>query len=248
MSERLPLPFPTLVDLGTQACLACGYSLEGIPSPGDCPECGLAFDEGVSALMIHGVPKTIGGPRWRKVVWIIIAVAAFVFAQGMVFWIRYPLLALAWVGVIVASAVGMAVTNRQKKTGTEIIVFTRFGIGQWSNTKKDEDDRNSMFIPWQGVKRGATIKRISSVWSRLKIRSVDEKGKHRVNFDSGIRCQATDIPVITQIIDRLAEGQWIDDIEGVELIGTHDEGLDTGQGFYIADDLIEPEAREDGVQ
>ncbi len=245
MSERSPLPFPILMDLGSQACLACGYSLDGLPAPGECPECGLEFDEGLSALMIHGVPKTVGGPRWRKVVWGIIVGCAFVYAQIMILFVQVnPIAAGAVFLAIVAASVGMAVTNRQKKTGTEIIVFSRFGIGHWPKSKKEKREHDRIFSPWQGVKIGATIKQISSVWLRLKIRSIDEKGKHTIVFDTGFRCQAADIPVITQIINRLAEGQWIDDIDGIELIGTRDAGLEEGQGFYI----IEKPSDDDEAQ
>ena len=152
----------------------------------------------------------------------------------MFFLIQFSVLAAGGVFLaIVAACAGMAMTNRQKRTGTEIIVFTRFGVGHWPMDKKEDQERGCLFTPWGGVKRGATIKRISSVWAGLKIRSVNEKGKHIVDFDTGFRCQAIDIPMITKILDRLCVGEFFDDIEEIELIGTRDGGLDEGKGFYI---------------
>lgn len=261
MGESSLLPFPMLVDLGHEACCRCGYSLEGIAAPGVCPECGLGFDDGVSALMVHGVPREAGGPRWRKAVWVLIAVGAFVFVQGMVLWIKYPLLALGWLGMVVGASVAMAMTNTQRRTGTEVIVFSRFGISHWpmKKLKKSkklakliEDDggnrdagaegRNDrMFTPWQGTQRGVSIKRISSYWSRLKIRSVDEFGKERIELDTGFRCQAGDIPMIERVIDRLAAREWIDDLEGVELISAHDGGMKDEQGYDV---VVDPASLE----
>ncbi|MGV6814937.1 MAG: hypothetical protein ACWA5W_08020 [Phycisphaerales bacterium] len=173
MGETSLLPFPMLVDLGNEACCRCGYLLEGIGAPGVCPECGLGFDDGVSALKIHGVPKVVGGARWRKVVWVLIAVGAFVFVQGMILWIKYPLLALGWLGVIVGSSVAMAMTNTQRQTGTEVIVFSRFGIAHWPMKRKKK--------PRKRTKKSKEL-----------------------------------------ILD--GDGEWIDDLEGVELISAHDGG------------------------
>ena len=210
MAPTQHLPFPQLVELFPD-CLSCGYSLEGIPVPGNCPECGLMIDPPPSVLLVRGVAKSSGGPRWRRVVWILIAVFGFIYSQllGLIVF-AYP-----WIGFIlflalIAALSAMLVTGKQKKKGTELFVFNRSGFSRWT---KGSHPTTRIFSPWQGVKRGAKIKRISTVWASLKLVSVNDDGKHRVDFECGFRCRDHDIPIIQQIMDAFTDGLLLDEIE-----------------------------------
>jgi hypothetical protein len=62
----LPAESPTARPFRPTHCLDCGYSLEGLPAAGICPECGTAYRDDL--LVLWGWPASRGGnlQRMRK--------------------------------------------------------------------------------------------------------------------------------------------------------------------------------------
>jgi len=196
-------------------CLQCGYPLEGIPVPGQCPECGLHFYDGRSTLNISGIAKGSSGPLWRKIIWIIIGVFGFVYSQ---LWALAMMKGFGWFALLgfvalVASVASMVLTSKQKNRGTEHFVFTYTGLSRWT---VGSDPTTRIFIPWPGFKRSTTITRVSSKWAKLKIVAVDEQGKHTCPLEAGFRCPQEDIAMIQNVINALLLNQPMDTIDLLE--------------------------------
>lgn len=209
MGKREPLPEPRLVQQ-LDECLGCGYPVAGIPAPFVCPECGLGFDTGVSVLLIAGVSKHDGGPRWRTAVWIVIAIVAFLYGNLLgVLLISLPLVALMIFVGLVASVIGMALTNKQKKRGTEMFALVPSGLSRWT---VGSDPSTRLFIPWHGVNPAVKVRRVSNVWGSMKIVDFDRDGKRIVMLEGGFRCPAVDIELIDMIMNQLVRGESISDI------------------------------------
>ncbi len=202
------LRFPSLVEVPAQ-CLGCGYPLEGIPAPGYCPECGCGFDDGISGLMIAGVARKQGGPVWRKFVWTCIGVVAFLFMQSLgIILFSMPWLSLVIFLAIVASALGMVLTGKRNTSGSEHFVFTRAGFSRWFF---GSEHAVREFVLWVDGDARVFLTRISRVWATLKIVTIDQQGKRVVLLDTGFRCQAEELPLIKDILNRLLNGDSLDD-------------------------------------
>jgi len=82
MSQTVP-PNP----LRLSACIQCGYSLQGLPDVGACPECGAAYDQ--ETVVLHGWARgshaNLGNASPRIVLWISMPLALFVAAYLMLF-------------------------------------------------------------------------------------------------------------------------------------------------------------------
>ena len=203
------LPFPRLLDQ-PEACLGCGYPLDGIPAPGSCPECGMEFFDRYSGLQIAGVAKKSGGPAWRRAVWIVLAVVAFLYGNLLPFlFISSAIIALVILAALIAGVVGMALTSPSKKgAGSEYFTFVRTGFSRWP-TGTESAARE--FRAWDGVKPGVMVKPVSRVWASMKIVHFDERGKREVLLSGGFRCRTELIPVVEQAIGMLMRGESIAD-------------------------------------
>jgi len=196
-------------------CLSCGYPLEGIPVPGQCPECGLKIYPGRSTLCISGVAKGTPGPMWRKIVWVCIGLFGFLYSQ---LWVIALTEGMGWftgIGfvMLLASISAMVVTSKQKSRGSEQFAFTREGF---SRSTVGSPPTARIFIEWDGVKRAAVIKRVGSVWASLKIVTVDQDGKHTTPLETGFRCAQEDIGIIQEVVDALLDGRDLEAIESLE--------------------------------
>lgn len=213
MSKQSYLHSPFLRDR-FEHCLQCGYSLEGIPVPGHCPECGLPILEGRTSLCISGVARGSSGPVWRKVVWVFIGIYGFLYSQlfGIAI-ISFPWFALIGFAILIVPLLAMAFTGKQKKRGTELFVFTHDGFSRWT---AGSDPTTRFFTQWVGVKRGVQISRVSSVWAKFEIVAVDEQGKHTRPLRGGFRCPQEDIEIIEQVLNALLTETPLDSIEHLE--------------------------------
>lgn len=209
------LAFPRVVER-PEDCLGCGYPLEGIPAPGLCPECGLPFEHGLSGLQIAGVAKQSSGPAWRRAVWIVIAIVAFLYGNLVtLLFMGSPMIALVILAALIASVVGMALTSPSKKgTGSEYFTFVQGGFSRWPI---GADPSVREFRAWDGVNPGVTLKPVSRVWASMSVVQFDERGKREVLLSGGFRCQRDDLPIVQGGLIRLMQGESIaDDHELIE--------------------------------
>lgn len=191
-------------------CLACGYPLDGIPAPGACPECGCGFDDGYSVIEFSGVARRDSQPVWRRGVWILLAAGAFLLAQivgiliikGMV-WVALLVLA-----AIIAGTMGMALTARQKSTGSERFSITPNGMGRAVIGQRDDACR---FIAFDAPPPTAQIERIGQYWARIKLQRIQPNDKPQILLDAGFRCPSEDLLVLEQLIERQLNGQGLGD-------------------------------------
>lgn len=196
-------------------CLSCGYPLEGIPIPGNCPECGLRITPGRTTLCISGVAKGTPGPIWRKIAWISIGTFGFIYSQT---WAIAMLNGFGWYAILgfaalIISLAAMVVTSKQKKRGSEVFAFTDAGFSRWTT---GTNAAARYFTPWPGIKQAANIKRVSPVWASLKVTAVDQSGKHTTPIETGFRCPVEDIPIIQSILDAFFSNQPLDTIESLK--------------------------------
>ncbi len=226
MSKREPLPMPKVVGHSAN-CMSCGYSLDGIPAPGYCPECGVRFGDGACVIEFAGVARRAGGPKWRRVVWIVLAIVSIIYFQliGLIIF-SYPWVALVGFAAIVSGVVGMAVSGKQqKKTGVEVFSVTPDGIGRREFRGHEE---NTEFIRWDGGHPVIKLDRVSRVWARIKIGVRGSDGKQQLLLDAGFRCPAEDLEVLHALISKQICNESLDDRESIP-------GYD--RSVFIASDL-----------
>lgn len=207
------LPFPRLLEK-PEACLGCGYPLEGIPAPGACPECGMEFYDRFSGIQIAGVAKRSAGPTWRRVVWVIMAVVAFLYGNLVaLLFINSPIIALVILAALIAGVVGMALTSPSKKgIGSELFTFVQDGFSRWP---VGVSPAVREFRAWDGVNPCVFVKPVSRVWGSIKIVQFDERGKREVVLSGGFRCRTEQLPLVEQSIEILMRGESICDDEGL---------------------------------
>lgn len=190
-------------------CPGCGYDLAGAEKLARCPECGLTIAVGSPCLAIGCVPKRKAGPRWRRVVWIVITGVFVILVQTWTLILLWQpwVLGVAFLSCIVAS-VFMVMTGTSVATSTEKVLFTPNGMIRtiWGQTL-------STFHPWTGNEtcRG---KRIGGFWQRLWVS--DEKGS--VIFDCGFRCRTEALGAVAAAAERYMRGEQPDRAEFAGLI------------------------------
>ncbi len=192
------LPFP-MVSLHPEQCIACGYDLSGVKNR--CPECGARTDGEPGALLIAGVPRVEDSNPWRRLAFIVLAIAIFALSQGLfLLGNLFGFITMAWIFVVVvASTIAIIVTSPTKKRSVERIAFTRAGFGRaaWGG------EYDKRFIPWTGTER-ISVKRIATVWQKLVIHATDERNKSKRIFETGFRCKYDEIGWVRDAITAMS--------------------------------------------
>ncbi len=189
-------------------CLSCAYPLGGIPAPGACPECGVAFSDGLSIIQLNGVAKHGPGPKWRRGVWVMLAIVTFLVAQlsGILY-----MVGLAWLGLllllaIVVSFVAMALTAKQRKSGVEIFSITPGGIARNPRTGGVSPGE---YTAWGDATPQVLVERVGKFWAKIELARRLPDGKQEVILEAGFRCPAADIPVLEQLIVMQISGRGL---------------------------------------
>jgi hypothetical protein len=199
-----PLPDPQWQDRAA-ICIACGYSLEGLAIEGCCPECGAVYT--ARQLVIAGVPTRAGAGGWRSAAWAVLIVVGVIHAYT---W-TLQLMLSPWVAVFVTfgffgALIALVSTNKRERGGTERFVITPGGIQRLPMKFDAGSTRlDSIYVPW-GAADDIELRRISSVWRRLRIGKRVRTGIDPI-FDAGIRCPDAMAAEVHSIIAGAIEGR-----------------------------------------
>ena len=203
------LPLPAVVGFPT-ICPRCAYDLAGSAGRDRCPECGLGIVPGTPCLAIACVPRRAAGPKWRRVVWVLITVVLFLTTQGWLFIIAIsPWLLLSSLVGCIAGSIAMVKTGTAGKRSTERVIFATSGLmrSPWESREAQE------FHAWDG-RYSAKGKQIGAVWQRIEIfraaASDDDDPKPKkptLLISAGLRCERESLDFLVACIDAYARGE-----------------------------------------
>jgi hypothetical protein len=183
------LPDPTW-DEADAICLACGYSLAGIPLPARCPECSQLH--GSRQFIICGVPSARSiMSSGRVFLWILASLGVFISIQGLGFALATRLL-LPCGAVFLLSFVGMILlitTARNTKGGSSRFVIADGRISTIPNQRSAQHPKpEQLTVPTLTLlpTDRLQIKRISPVWANLTI----QRSAQGTVFRAGVRLPA----------------------------------------------------------
>lgn len=206
MSDNLPEP---QWSDAASFCVSCGYALDGMPAPWNCPECGMAYE--ARQLVLHGVPNRARSTSpLNRALWI------FAIADAAVLGTIWPLilytsglLLLAMILALAAVVIWNLATNRRERGGVERFVITPTGIARMPlQASGDAANRGTVFLDFGGA-NDIDWKQVSPFWARLKVGTrLRGRSLHRVIFDAGVRCPQHIAPaVVAEIQARLRSRQ-----------------------------------------
>lgn len=192
-----PLPDPVLRgEVGD--CLGCGYALAGLAAPGRCPECGRPFD--AAAIILHGVPaRGRSGSRGRSALIVALCVGTFVAFQATPFLIGSVGIGACSLPVVLGGGLLVLLLTGRKHEGTMRFVIGPAGIASMPLRPAADGQAASFFHFEPGD--GVFIRRVSSVWKRIKIGRLPPtphptptpgRDQRTVVMDFGVRCPDAD--------------------------------------------------------
>jgi hypothetical protein len=188
-----PLPDPQWSQ-SASVCIACGYSLQGLPTRGQCPECGAGYED--FQLVLYGVPRATHRPGLRRVIWAALITLCVIHLYTLIIQIVFrPMLALMTSVILGGGVVAMLVTGPRERRVTERFIVTKGGIARVA-MKFDPAARrlDTIFVVW-GNADAVDVQRLSLFWKRLRVGNQVEgrAGRMRdVIFDAGFRCPDAD--------------------------------------------------------
>lgn len=198
-----PLPDPQWSQ-SASICIACGYSLEGLPRVGQCPECGSGYED--FQLVLFGVPRSSHASGPRRIFWAVLITLCVTHLYTLSIQVTYrPWIALVFSLVLVACVIALLVTGPRERRGTERFIVAKGGIARVA-MKFDPASRrlDTIFVPW-GTADTVNIERISTFWKRLTIGNL-ASGLHgpmrNAIFDAGFRCPDADVERVREAIPR----------------------------------------------
>jgi hypothetical protein len=199
-----PLPDPQWSN-AVPICVVCGYSLTGLPTNGQCPECGAHYE--AAQLVLAGVPRNSTNTSWqRKVIWAVLMVFGTIHAYTWTLQVfRYPILFLVISAALAGAVIAMLATGPRERRGTERFIIAPSGIARVAANFDPAARRlDTVFIPW-GHADAVNLQRISPFWRRLRIGQLSE-GLHgpmrNIIFDAGIRCPDKDDDSVRTLIQN----------------------------------------------
>jgi hypothetical protein len=199
--------------LRLSACIECGYSLQGLPDAGACPECGTAYDQ--ETVVLHGWARgshaNLGNASPRIVLWISMPLALFVIVYVMQF---RALHRTPWPILIPVVMVGLLLWRRWTGALPTVLQVHLSAAGC------AEIDRTALrvcreFTPWTKLDR-IEIEPLESDRHRLRV------GKYpnwfglapRLTIDAEVQCTGEQAAALRRRIDG-----WRADAEAVKQSG-----------------------------
>lgn len=201
------LPGPMLTEAAT-LCVSCGYSLDGLQAPGQCPECSAHFES--RQLVLCGVPnRRSGGSWWRRLAWGLVIGSGLLLSQiGVLLFMVHWIVLVVYILAVIGGAAALLISGPRERRGTERFVVSPGGISRVAmDAGKDGTRMDSVFIPWSS---GAVlhIQAISNVWVRIRIGTrPDRRGiPSDLDFDAGVRCPAASLERVRTWIESCIRG------------------------------------------
>lgn len=175
--------------LQLQQCPSCEYSLQGLPSAGNCPECGFTYDE--QTIELTGISRGISTlSPMRRIMWIIVGIGAafgpmplmLILLGQTPFQIPLFIIATLWLCIIVY----LLITGKSERKGMEKFLFTAGGFGPSHITPYQINTIE--FTSWSQANE-VRVQRKGATWYRVQIGCCDRPGgKFRtVVLDAGMR-------------------------------------------------------------
>lgn len=174
--------------LQLQQCPSCEYSLQGLPSAGNCPECGFSYDE--QTIELTGISRGISTlSPMRRIMWIIVGIGAAFGPMPLFFimsksYLQIPLFIIAtlWLCILVY----LLITSKSERKGMEKFLFTAGGFGP--NHLTEGHINTIEFTNWSQANE-VRVQRKGATWYRVQIGCCDQPGSkfRRVLLDAGMR-------------------------------------------------------------
>lgn len=199
----MPVTSPKPLDesLSASHCADCGYSLEGLPREGKCPECGRLY--GDHLIVLHGWGKgrraTIEGTRifsWQLIVYLG-AIGLVVAGLAHDFFVERRVSAGFWL-ILVAVSIFLTFARRAQRP---LSTLTRVEISQAGVRQLDQGQAGSSPVEWGRIAR-VLVGPVEEDRMRLTFMLSDHWWKDRVVVDAEVLCTPAGR---TALLDRIRE-------------------------------------------
>lgn len=216
-SHLAPRPDPepaTIPAVRLDTCPFCGYPLEGLPSAGRCPECGLAYDE--NTYILRAITRgTSGMSKSRAALWILVAVSAWLgmsigpqlfMLGGLPIGISGGTFLLTIWGTLVTYLILTGKKHRGQK-GVEYFIFCAERFGPCTLQHGNSAPVDTELTRWSEVD-GLTFEKKGSNFQRLRIGRNNPRNPSRrlkeIVVDVGLRCNPSESQTLARFIsDRI---------------------------------------------